>query len=211
MSTAGPLGRFWERHVLPPLIDRVMRAPVLAAERARVVGEAEGDVLEIGIGAGANLGFYRREVTSLAGIDPSLELLRRAHAKTSWMSFPTRLLQERAERLPFPDAKFDAVVSTWTLCSVADPRAALAEIRRVLRPGGRFLFIEHGLAEREAAARWQHRLTPCWRRIAGGCHLDRDWPALIGGTGFARVELERGPLIPGPAFLAWHVRGHAVA
>ena len=121
----------------------------------------------------------------------------------------TALSPASAEALPFPDGGFDCVVSTWTLCSIPDVEGALGEIRRVLKPDGDLLFIEHGLAEDEGVRRWQHRLTPLWRRCAGGCHLDRPIRALIAGAGFEIGTLETGHLIKGPRPFPYHYRGQA--
>jgi ubiquinone/menaquinone biosynthesis C-methylase UbiE len=201
---------FYERRILPRLIDFGMRSKRLAGLRERLVGEAQGRVLEIGIGSGLNLPFYRREVEVVLGIDPSPELLARARRQAAWVHFPVELCRGGAEALPLDDASVDSVVMTWTLCSVAEPARALAEIRRVLRPGGALLFLEHGQAPERSVARWQDRLTPLWRRIAGGCHLDRPVGRLIGAAGLRLVALETGYLVEGPRPFTFHYRGRAL-
>src|SRR4029077_13698990 len=145
---------------------------------------ARGLVLEVGVGSGLNLRFYSRTVDRVFGIDLSPELLRLAHERTADAVVPVSLLRASAEHLPFADAGFDTVVMTWTLCSIPNPIAALTEMRRGLRPGGRLLFVEHGLSPEIRTARWQRRLTPYWKRISGGCHLDRKTDDLIRTAGF---------------------------
>jgi ubiquinone/menaquinone biosynthesis C-methylase UbiE len=138
------------------------------------------------------LRFYSRAVDSVFGIDPSSELLRLAHNRTADALVPVSLLQASAEHVPFAGATLDAIVMTWTLCSIASPLAALMEMRRVLKPGGQLLFVEHGLSPEIRTARWQHRLTPYWKRIGGGCHLDRKMDDLIRAAGFHINAVETG-------------------
>ena len=149
--------------------------------RLRTIETARGLVLEIGVGSGLNLPLYKRAVDRVCGIDPSSELLRLAHKRTADAVVPVSLIRASAEHLPFGVAVFDTIVMTWTLCSIPNPIAALIEMRRVLKPCGRLLFVEHGLSQESRVARWQHRLTPCWKRIGGGCHLDRKMDDLIRG------------------------------
>jgi len=199
----------YERRILPRLIDLGMRQKQLAALRERVVGEAQGQVLEVGIGSGRNLPFYRRDVDRVLGVDPSEALLAMARPHTAWTPFPVQLRQAAAEELPLDDRAVDTVVMTWTLCSVADPLRALSEIRRVLRPGGSLLFIEHGRAPEPRLERWQDRLTPLWRRVAGGCHLNRPIDRLIEQSGLRLTDLDTGYLIAGPRPWTFHYRGRA--
>jgi len=200
---------FYSRRILPRLIDCGMRQKQLAGLREALVGAARGRVLEIGIGSGRNLPFYRRDVAAVLGIDPSAGLLAMAKPQAAWTHFPVQLRQASAEELPVEDRSVDTVVMTWTLCSVADPARALAEIRRVLRPEGSLLFIEHGQAPEAAVVRWQGRLTPLWHRLAGGCHLDRPIERLIGAAGLRLVELDTGYLVKGPRPFTYHYRGRA--
>lgn len=201
---------FYRRRVLPRLIDLVMRHRANAAERAQLVPHARGDVLEIGIGSALNLPHYGAEVRSLTGVDPSVELWRIGRRRRPARGFPVRYVAASAEALPLAAASVDTVVSTWTLCSVPDLTAALAELRRVLRPGGRVVFIEHGRAPEPGVRAWQDRLTPAWRRIAGGCHLNRPIDALLEDAGFRPVALERGYGI-GPRPMSYLYKGVAIA
>jgi len=201
---------FYERRILPRVLDLGMRQRQLAPLREALIGAAEGRVLEIGIGSGRNLPFYRRDLEAVIGIDPSPELLAMARRHASWVHFPVQLREGAAEDLPLDDRAIDTAVMTWTLCSVAEPARVLTEIRRVLRPGGALLFIEHGRAPEARVRRWQDRLTPVWRRIAGGCHLNRPIAELIKAAGFRLAELETGYLVKGPRPGTYHYRGRAV-
>jgi SAM-dependent methyltransferase len=191
---------WYERHVVPRLIDLVMRQ--VNDERATTLADARGEVLEIGFGTGLNLRYYPPGLTRLATVDPMVGLDARVSERVAQAPFPVERHALRAEAgLPFDAARFDCVVMTWTLCSIAEPERALAEMRRVLKPEGRLLFIEHGLAEDPGLARWQRRITPLWKRLAGGCHLDRAIDRLIEGSGFHLDKLERfrHPKTPGIA------------
>ncbi|MDB4955711.1 MAG: phospholipid methyltransferase [Myxococcales bacterium] len=167
------LRRLWETHVYPRVLDRVCGTADIIEERRRAMAHARGHVLEIGVGSGLNLPLFDpRHVLDVVGIDPSPPLLARAASRNAGVS--VELARGVAEELPFDTARFDTAVLTYTLCSVTDPARALAEARRVLRPGGKLVFIEHGLSPDPRTARWQHRLTPIWKVVAGNCHLDRD-------------------------------------
>jgi ubiquinone/menaquinone biosynthesis C-methylase UbiE len=168
-------------------------------------------VLEIGIGSGLNLPFYPRELDLLLGLDPSRELLQMAKRHSSWLHFPVELSEGRAEDIPLDDGAVDHVVMSWTLCSVTHPTRALSEIRRVLRPGGTLLFVEHGRAPEPRLQRWQDRLTPAWRRVAGGCHLNRPIARLIEDSGLRLTDLEMGYLVAGPRLWTFHYRGQATS
>lgn len=200
----------YQQRVLPWLIDRGMRRKQLLPLRERVVGDARGRVLEIGIGSGLNLPLYRRDLERLTGLDPSPALLEEARKTAAWVHFPVRLLEATAEELPLEDRSVDTVIMTWTLCSVQEPARALAEIRRVLRPEGALLFVEHGRSPEAGIQRWQDRLTPAWRRLAGGCHLNRPVAQLIRRAGLRLVELETGYLFRGPRVATFHYRGRAL-
>lgn len=183
--------------VLPCLIDKAMRMEALAGYRRRVAAAASGRVLEIGVGSGLNLALYGERVTSVVGLDTSPRLLAMARAAARDARCAIALIEASAEAIPLDDRSVDTAVTTWTLCSVPDAGRALAEIRRVMRPGGQVLFAEHGRAPDARVQRWQDRLTPLWRRAAGGCHLNRPVPLLLESAGFVVEACESG-YIPGP-------------
>ncbi len=178
--------------ILPHLIHLAMRRRDLAAYRQRVIAAAEGQVLEIGIGSGLNLPFYGAATRRVIGLEPSARLLAMARDAGCQSSAAFDLLEGSAEAIPVENASIDTVVMTWTLCSIPDAPRALGEMRRVLRPGGRLLFVEHGRAPDPAVRWWQDRLTPAWKRLAGGCHLNREIGGLIEGAGFRIERLDTG-------------------
>lgn len=183
----------WATRILPFLIEKAGRSHAILDARKRWVPRAHGHVLEIGVGSGLNLAFYDpAQVRDVVAIDPSAPLLARAAPRARAASVPIELVSARAEALPFPDASFDSVVMTYTLCSIGEPARALAELTRVLKPGGELLFVEHGLAADRATQRWQHRVNPVWSRLAGNCQLDRDPTALLRAAGFVPEELSVG-------------------
>ncbi len=198
----------YERLILPKLLDWAMRDDRLAVYRERTITSARGLVLEIGVGSGLNLPHYCGDVERVHAIDPSVELLRRARDRAKTAPAPVSLLRGSGETLPFGDAAFDTVVMTWTLCSIPDPLAALIEIRRVIKSGGRLVFVEHGLSPQPRIAAWQRRLDPFWTVIAGGCHLDRPIDALIGAAGFRLERLDTGHM-PGPKPWTYMYQGSA--
>jgi ubiquinone/menaquinone biosynthesis C-methylase UbiE len=200
---------WYQSVVVPRLIHHAMAAERLLPLRRQLVDGATGRVLELGIGAGANLPLYGREVSEVEGVDPAAYLLEQAQRTAGWLPFPVRLLEQSAEHLPLSDASVDTVVVSWTLCSIPDPLAALREAHRVLVPGGCLRFIEHGLAASPGLARWQRLLTPAWRRIAGGCRLDQRADRLLTRAGFTVERLETGHLVPGPRLFTYHYLGIA--
>ena len=179
----------YERWILPRLTHGVMGGKDFGPYRERVVSQARGRVLEIGIGSGHNLPYYGPEVQSVTGVDPSVGMSHLARKAAARVSLPVELRVQSAEALPLEDASVDTAVSTWTLCSIPEPLQALREIRRVLRPGGRLLFVEHGRAPEAEVTSWQDRLTPLWKHCAGGCHLNRKVDDLLRAAGFDIVEL----------------------
>ncbi|MBU3670998.1 MAG: class I SAM-dependent methyltransferase [Sinobacteraceae bacterium] len=202
---------FYARHVLPRLLEAAMHDPRLGRHRAPVVGGARGRILEIGFGTGANLPYYPSDVRRIDIVEPDAMLSQRArrHIADSGRDVITHALS--AERLPFSSDSFDTVISTFTLCSIAQADLALAEIRRILHPDGRFLFLEHGRAPDPRIAAWQHRLTPLQKRVGGGCHLDRPIRTLIEQAGFAvDVELVEERYVERlPRIVGWFTSGAA--
>lgn len=189
---------FYDRHVLPHVINLACGAKPIRYQRRKVVPQATGRVLEIGIGSGLNLPFYDpAKVERLWGLEPADEIRRMAARAAHGAPFPVELIGAPGEAIPLDDASVDTVVTTYTLCTIPDAVGALREMRRVLKPGGRLLFSEHGRAPDAAVRRWQTRLTPLWQRIGGGCRLDRDIPDLLRQGGFALPWLET-MYVPGP-------------
>jgi ubiquinone/menaquinone biosynthesis C-methylase UbiE len=199
---------FYQDQILPLLINLAMRRQDLAAYRSRVVPAAEGRVLEIGIGSGLNLPFYSREVAQVIGLDPSPKLLAMARRANRAMSGTVDFVDGSAEQIPLENGSIDTVVMTWALCSIPDATRALCEIHRVLRPGGRLLFVEHGRAPDPNVMRWQDRLTPIWKRVSGGCHLNRAIGSLIEAAGFQFNHLETG-YMRGPKPMTFMYEGSA--
>lgn len=200
---------WYERHVFSRVLDWAMRQ--MDDERGPTLTDARGDVLEVGFGTGLNLAHYPEGVAKLVTVDPLVALRERVEARIAAAPFPVERHALRADGgLPFDAGRFDRVVVTWTLCSIPDPGRALAEMRRVLRPEGRLLFIEHGRSEDPGVARWQERLDPLWKRIAGGCHMSRSPDRLIEEAGFRLEGLERWRNPDEPRVLAELYRGRAV-
>lgn len=198
----------YSTYVLPRLTKWGMNTKVLREERAACVARAQGIVLEVGFGNGLNLCHYPDTVKKLTGIDPSTQAERLARKDIAACPFPVEVHTGLAEALPYDAASFDSVIITWTLCTIPDPAAALGEVARVLRPGGRFYFVEHGLSPDPGVARWQHRLNPIQNYIVGGCNLNRDIAALVAAAGFVLEEAETG-YVKGPRTHAYLYRGAA--
>jgi ubiquinone/menaquinone biosynthesis C-methylase UbiE len=202
---------FYSAWLFPRLLDLVMRQQQMIPFRQRIGNAASGRVLDLGIGSGLNLPFYGKQTESVVGVDPSPELLRFAEERASKTSTPVELLYGSGEALPIDDKSIDTAVVTFTLCTVDDAATTLAEVRRVLKPGGRLLFAEHGRAPEPGVARWQDRLTPIWRPLAGGCHLNRKPDDLIQSAGFRIDDLETGYLRgPRPMVFVYSGSAHAV-
>jgi ubiquinone/menaquinone biosynthesis C-methylase UbiE len=198
---------FYSEVMLPRLCDFAMRNKRLMPYRERVISAAEGRVIEIGVGSGLNLPFYRLPVREILALEPAPMLVAMAR-RAPHSGIPVSFIEASAEAIPLDDHSVDTVVTTWTMCSIPQAATALGEMRRVLRPGGKLLFVEHGLAPDESVRRWQDRLTPAWRCISGGCHLNRPIRAMIEGAGFRVDRLETG-YMPGLKPMAFMYEGSA--
>lgn len=202
---------FYDRHILPRFLDLACGMKSVSDQRRKVVPEAEGRVLEIGVGSGLNLPFYdRSRVSEIVGLDPASEMLVRARKRAADSGLDLTFIELEAEAIPLDDRSVDCVVMTYTLCTIPQTRKALSQMRRVLKPGGRLLFAEHGRAPDDGIVRWQDRLNPSWRRIAGGCNLNRDIPSLIREGGFAVERLETAYIPKTPRFMGFNYWGRAV-
>ncbi len=195
---------WYDATIMPRLITCACSQGQVMKRRAALVPLARGDVFELGCGGGINHAFYDAgAITSYAGIDPHeglLEGARRAAREKGWVA---DLRQGRGEAIPFAEASFDCVVCTFTLCSVADPAQVMREMRRILRPGGKALFLEHGRAPDPGVRRWQERIEPLWKRLAGGCHLTRPVASALAEAGFAVEPLGKGYTPKAPRFAGW--------
>ena len=201
---------WYERHILPGALDYACGLPMISRQRQLVVPLAQGRVLEVGIGTGLNMPYYdKRRVTRITGLDPALQLHPLARERIAQAGLDVELVGLSAEQIPRPDTSFDTVLVTYTLCTIPDPLAALREMRRVLAPGGKLLYCEHGRAPDASVQRWQERLQPLWGKLAGGCHLGRDIPALLQEAGFALSDLHTRYL-PGPRPFTFHYWGAAL-
>lgn len=188
---------WWSERVVPHLTDLALRSHEIGELREEACAGLRGRVLEIGFGSGLNIRFYPAAVTSVAAVEPSdvgWSLSRERRARTD---VPIDRSGLDGQHLAEQDASFDAVLVTFSLCTIADPGLALSEVRRVLKPGGSLHFLEHGLAPDPAVARWQRRLDPVQSRVFAGCHLSRDVPGLVEAAGLQVVEL-RAEYQPGP-------------
>lgn len=196
--------------VLPRVVDLVLRGGEFAGPRARAAAGLQGEVLEIGFGSGLNIPYYPAGLTRVWAVDPAAAGRALAARRAAACAVPIEYAGSDAQALPAADASIDSVLSTWTLCTIPDAALALAEIRRVLRPGGAFCFVEHGLAPDARIARLQQRLTPIQRRAFGGCHLDRRIDRLVGAAGLELTRLDtyymRGPRALGHTFEGVAVR-----
>ena len=191
--------RLWDEQVLPRLTDVALRGPEISELRDRACAGLTGRVLELGFGSGLNVPSYPAGVTSVTAIEPSDVAWDLSEPRRSASAVPVERAGLDGQHLALPDASHDAVLVTFSLCTIPDPALALREARRVVRPGGRLHLLEHGSADTERVRRWQRRLDPVQRRVAGGCHLTRDVPALLAANGWHAEDLV-GFAPPGPAF-----------
>ena len=199
---------FYEDRILPHLVHLSMRQDTFLAYRRRLVPAAQRRVLEIGVGSGLNLPLYTDAAEHVVGLDTSPRLLSVARHVHRSGTASTELLEGSAEALPLEDKSIDAVVTTWTLCTIPDVNAALREMRRVLKPSGALLFVEHGRSPDEKVRRWQDRLTPVWKRLGGGCHLNRPIRELLEDSGFRIGRIETG-YMNGPKPMTFICEGRA--
>lgn len=190
------MSSWWERHGVPRLIKCACSQGQIMKVRSKVVPLARGHVLELGCGGGINMEFYRPEqIESFSGLDPSAELLAMSTAAAAARGMEADIRGGFGEAMPFESGQFDTVVTTFTLCSVTDQSAVLSEIRRVLKPGGTALFLEHGAAPDPVVAKWQRRIEPVWKRVGGNCHLTRPISEAYEKAGFA-VERQAAAYMP---------------
>jgi ubiquinone/menaquinone biosynthesis C-methylase UbiE len=199
---------FYQNQIIPTLINLTMRQRNLIAYRSRVVPAAEGRVLELGVGSGLNLPFYSSSIERLIGLDPSPKLLAMVRRNLRSDLPSVELIEGSAEAIPLEDRSVDTIVTTWTMCSIPNVVRALEEMHRVLRATGRLLFVEHGRAPDPNVRWWQDRLTPIWKRIGGGCHLNRAIQMLIEDAAFQFERFETG-YMSGPKPLTFMYEGSA--
>lgn len=171
--------RFYSQYIFPFVLDKVMQKEVFTKKRKQLLHSVSGKVLEIGVGTGLNFEFYPNSIKEISTVDVNPRLNQKALRRATLHGITCKHKVVSAETLPFKDNTFDYVVSTWTLCSIPNVTQALSEIRRVLKPGGRFVFIEHGAHKDKIILKWQNRLTPLWKKVGDGCHLNRDIKKLI--------------------------------
>ena len=199
---------FYDKWIFPWLVDITMRNREATRYRSIIVPRAFGRVLEIGVGSGLNLPFYGNCVEQLYALDPSDELIAMARKKAREVSVPVTFLSHAGEAIPLDAGSIDTIVMTWTLCSIPDPLVALTEMRRVLKPRGTLLFVEHGLAPEARVQRWQNRLNRVWNRMSGGCNLNRKMDELIRSSGFRILELDKD-YARGPRLMSFMYCGRA--
>lgn len=200
----------YDKYVLPRFLNLACGAKPIARQRQKVVPHCTGRVLEIGIGTGLNLPFYDpQKVEMVFGLEPAQEMVARAKPVADQMPFPVEFIDLPGEEIPLEDESVDTVLLTYTLCTIPGVEAALAGMRRVLKPGGQLLFCEHGKAPDAAIEKWQNRLNGVWGHIAGGCNINRDVPGLLGAGGFKIDHMETMYLPSTPRILGFNYWGHA--
>lgn len=203
---------FYERHIVPHIINCACGTKPIRYQRKKVVPMAEGTVLEIGIGTGLNLPYYdASKVTRVIGLDPSEESWKLAGERAKNLAFPVEFIGLPGEQIPLDDKSVDTVLCTFSLCTIPDPVKALEGMRRVLKPGGKLVFCEHGAAPDDNVAKWQNRINPVWKVLFGGCNLNRKMPALIEQGGFRVAELQTMYLPSTPRFAGFNYWGVAQA
>ena len=203
---------FYDKHILPHFLNCACGSKPIKYQREKVVPMAEGLVLEVGIGSGLNIPYYdAAKVDKILGLDPSEELNRMALKVAEDKGIPVEFILSGAEAMPLPDNHVDTVLVTFTMCTIPEVAAANKEMLRGLKPGGKMIFCEHGLAPDTNVYKWQSRIDPIWGKIAGGCHLNRDIPGLITAAGFEIEAMEQMYLPSTPKFAGYNYWGTAVA
>jgi ubiquinone/menaquinone biosynthesis C-methylase UbiE len=201
---------FYDRHILPRFINCACGTKPMMKQREKVVPRASGTVLEIGIGTGLNLPYYDASIVErLIGLDPSEKSWELAGERVAHLDFDVEFIGLPGEQIPLEDASVDTVLVTFSMCTIPDPVAALHGMARVLRPGGSLIFCEHGKAPDANVCQWQDRINPFWRRILGGCHVNRDIPQLLKAGGFDVVDMETSYLPGTPKFTGYNFWGSA--
>lgn len=201
--------KFYAEYLFPRFMDWMMSGETFQRLRVQVLKDVRGEVLEIGYGTALNLPHYPLGVSRLTMVDPARLLTSRVKQRMAQAGFPVVIEEQPAEALPFPDRRFDFVVSTWTLCTIPDPPQALREIRRVLKPGGLLVFLEHGRSDEARVAAWQDRLNPLQRVVACGCNLNRPIGRLIETSGFNLIHCRRFLMPHAPRIFGEMYQGHA--
>lgn len=202
------MASFYATRILPRIIDSACGQSAMTRLRSRYVSQAQGKVLEIGIGSGLNLPHYSSAVESITGVDPAEALTVKAASRAERILARVDVIGVSGEEIPVTSASFDTVVCTWTLCSIPHAEAAVSEMYRTLKPGGKLIFIEHGRSDDAKIQKWQRRLEPIWKVIGGGCHLTRRADDLVQGGGFDLLAFESG-YQPGPKFASFMMHGLA--
>ena len=201
---------FYENRVLPHVIELACGTKPISKQREKIVPRAEGRVLEVGMGSGHNIPFYDPDrVEMVWGLEPSEGMRRKAQVRLAQAPFEVEWLDLPGEEIPLDDDSADTVLLTFTLCTIPDYRVALAQMRRVLKPGGRLLFSEHGAAPDSGVRKWQDRVNPIWKKVAGGCNINRQVPEAIKEAGFAIQELDTMYLPGTPSIAAFQYWGYA--
>jgi len=201
---------FYDKYILPSFLNCACGSKPIKHQRSKVVPLAEGVVLEVGIGSGLNIPYYdSTKISAIIGLDPSEELNNMAKKVAADKGLEVDFILGSAEAIPLPDNHVDSVLVTYTLCTIPDALSASKEMRRVLKPDGKMIFCEHGLAPDASVAKWQTRIDPYWEKIAGGCHLNRDIPQLIHSAGFNIQSMEQMYLPSTPKFAGYNYWGVA--
>ena len=202
--------RFYDEKILPHVIHLACGTKPILKQRQKVVPQAEGNILEIGMGSGINLAYYNpSKIKKLWGLEPSVGMRKKAEPRLQAVPFEVEWLGLKSEEIPLEDNSIDTVVLTYTLCTIPDTLAAVKQMRRVLKPGGKLLFSEHGKAPDSIVQKWQERVNPVWKRIAGGCHLNRDIPRLLLDGGFDVRQLNTMYLPGTPRIAGFTYWGYA--